>query len=297
MWHCALNGTWKWYTLDKLDLKTNSWRKSLQYTVHTSLTPFSCVCFRTSKPGYVCFTCHSLSCSTRTWSSCRHSSTPAARSSVSTWVSSDPLGLTPRRSTLSNLPHEHFTPPSNPPPPKTPIQGSRDDLISVGSTDSRRISTAIDKEHGKAGFLINMLRLKHDDIFGNFTTIRSIIAAPPLPTAGLPVQNGHVVRREDSRGSLFTDPGTPDSMEVKTLTPIWFRQLPQRRSLKSTLHKNRVYSGSFFSQHILPFSSLLCSQDTKTKTGYQMLLNENVSFCGISVFMQLTSGEFFWPPV
>ncbi|XP_056882297.1 dedicator of cytokinesis protein 11 isoform X2 [Takifugu flavidus] len=59
------------------------------------------------------------------------------------------------------------------------LNGSRDDLISVGSTDSRRISTALDKEHG------------------------------------LPVQNGHVVRREDSRGSLFTDPGTLDSMELQ----------------------------------------------------------------------------------
>lgn len=33
---------------------------------------------------------------------------------------------------------------------------------------------------------------------------------------GLPAQNGHVVRREDSRGSLLMDPGTPDSIEVRT---------------------------------------------------------------------------------
>ncbi|KAM3857704.1 dedicator of cytokinesis protein 11 [Diretmus argenteus] len=58
------------------------------------------------------------------------------------------------------------------------LTGSRDDLISSSSTDSRRISSAIDKDHG------------------------------------LLVQNGHV-RREDSRGSLFTDPGTPDSMELQ----------------------------------------------------------------------------------
>ncbi|CAF93419.1 unnamed protein product [Tetraodon nigroviridis] len=57
------------------------------------------------------------------------------------------------------------------------LNGSRDDLISVGSADSRRISTAIDKE-------------------------------------GLLAQNGHIVRREDSRSSLFTDPGTPDSLEL-----------------------------------------------------------------------------------
>ncbi|XP_034021009.1 dedicator of cytokinesis protein 11 isoform X2 [Thalassophryne amazonica] len=59
------------------------------------------------------------------------------------------------------------------------LTGSRDDLISTSSTDSRRISTAIDKDHG------------------------------------FPVQNGHAVRREDSRGSLFMDPGTPDSTELQ----------------------------------------------------------------------------------
>lgn len=61
------------------------------------------------------------------------------------------------------------------------------------------------------------------------------------PTAGLPVQNGHVVRREDSRGSLFTDPGTPDSMEVKTLMPFWFRQLPYRQSIFRILFLPSTY--------------------------------------------------------
>ncbi|CDQ83332.1 unnamed protein product [Oncorhynchus mykiss] len=56
--------------------------------------------------------------------------------------------------------------------------GSRDDLRSTGLMDSRRTSTAIDKDHG--------------------------------PVA----QNGHLVRREDSRGSLFMDPSTPDSSEL-----------------------------------------------------------------------------------
>lgn len=37
-----------------------------------------------------------------------------------------------------------------------------------------------------------------------------------MPPTGLLAQNGHVVRREDSRSSLFTDPGTLDSMEVRT---------------------------------------------------------------------------------
>ncbi|KAM4612252.1 dedicator of cytokinesis protein 11 isoform 2-T2 [Polymixia lowei] len=58
------------------------------------------------------------------------------------------------------------------------LNGSRDDLISASSIDSRRISSAIDKDHG------------------------------------LLAHNGHVVRREDSRGSLFMDPGTPDSIEL-----------------------------------------------------------------------------------
>uniref|UniRef100_A0A4W5JP87 Uncharacterized protein n=1 Tax=Hucho hucho TaxID=62062 RepID=A0A4W5JP87_9TELE len=56
--------------------------------------------------------------------------------------------------------------------------GSRDDLRSSSSMDSRRTSTAIDKDHG--------------------------------PVA----QNGPLVRREDSRRSLFIDPGTPDSFEL-----------------------------------------------------------------------------------
>ncbi|CAL8326583.1 unnamed protein product [Lota lota] len=59
------------------------------------------------------------------------------------------------------------------------LNGSRDDLISSGSVDSRRISTAIDREHG------------------------------------LLAQNGQLVRREDSRGSLFMDPGTSDSTESR----------------------------------------------------------------------------------
>ncbi|XP_075999831.1 dedicator of cytokinesis protein 11 isoform X2 [Genypterus blacodes] len=64
----------------------------------------------------------------------------------------------------------------HPSSPRLGLAGSRDDLISVSSTDSRRISTAIEKDHG---------------------------------------QNGHVVRREDSRSSLFMDTGTPDSTELQ----------------------------------------------------------------------------------
>ncbi|XP_055085020.1 dedicator of cytokinesis protein 11 isoform X2 [Periophthalmus magnuspinnatus] len=52
------------------------------------------------------------------------------------------------------------------------LNGSRDDLISTGSSESRRISSAVDQ--------------------------------------GVMTLNGHV-RREDSRGSLFMDPGTPDT--------------------------------------------------------------------------------------
>ncbi|XP_028984010.2 dedicator of cytokinesis protein 11 isoform X2 [Betta splendens] len=63
--------------------------------------------------------------------------------------------------------------------PSLGLNGSRDDLISNSSSDSRRISTALDRDHS------------------------------------LPAQNGHVVRREDSRGSLFMDPGTPDSLELQ----------------------------------------------------------------------------------
>ncbi|CAG5929495.1 unnamed protein product [Menidia menidia] len=67
-------------------------------------------------------------------------------------------------------------------PPQTTIyglglSGSRDDLMSASSIDNRRISTTIDKDHG------------------------------------LSAQNCHAVRREDSRSSLFMDPGTQDSIE------------------------------------------------------------------------------------
>lgn len=41
--------------------------------------------------------------------------------------------------------------------------------------------------------------------------------SPALPLNAL---NGHIVRREDSRGSLFMDPGTPDSAEVTLFHPF-----------------------------------------------------------------------------
>ncbi|XP_016528836.1 dedicator of cytokinesis protein 11 isoform X4 [Poecilia formosa] len=59
------------------------------------------------------------------------------------------------------------------------LNGSRDELISSSSTDSRRISTVMEKDHGLA------------------------------------LLNGQAVRREDSRGSLFMDSGTADSMELQ----------------------------------------------------------------------------------
>ncbi|XP_077597849.1 dedicator of cytokinesis protein 11 isoform X2 [Stigmatopora nigra] len=59
------------------------------------------------------------------------------------------------------------------------FNGSRDDIISSGSTDSRRISTAVEKDQS------------------------------------FPLLNGHTVRREDSRGSLFMDSGTPDSIDLQ----------------------------------------------------------------------------------
>ncbi|XP_037537707.1 dedicator of cytokinesis protein 11 [Nematolebias whitei] len=74
------------------------------------------------------------------------------------------------------------------------LNGSRDDLISIGSTDSKRISTAIDKDHA-------------------------------LP-------NGQMVRREDSRGSLFMDSGTPDLIENMRR-----QTLSEGRLLKQILEK------------------------------------------------------------
>ncbi|RVE60178.1 hypothetical protein OJAV_G00178310 [Oryzias javanicus] len=61
--------------------------------------------------------------------------------------------------------------------PGLALNNSRDDLISTSSIDSRRVSAALDH--------------------------------------GLPAQNGHIVRREDSRSSLFMDIGAPDSLELQ----------------------------------------------------------------------------------
>ncbi|KAL0970254.1 hypothetical protein UPYG_G00239490 [Umbra pygmaea] len=63
--------------------------------------------------------------------------------------------------------------------PGLAFNGSRDDLRSAVLTENRRISTAIDKDQGMV------------------------------------TQNGHTVRREDSRGSLFMEPSTPDSSELQ----------------------------------------------------------------------------------
>lgn len=71
--------------------------------------------------------------------------------------------VTPRRSTPSNLlpiapASREFYGKMNRKVTHPPVatQGSRDDLISVGSTDSRRISTPIDKEHGEAVLTISI---------------------------------------------------------------------------------------------------------------------------------------------
>ncbi|XP_061619113.1 dedicator of cytokinesis protein 11 isoform X4 [Phyllopteryx taeniolatus] len=59
------------------------------------------------------------------------------------------------------------------------LNGSRDDLASSASTDSKRTSAAIEKD------------------------------------PSLPALNGHVVRRDDSTGSLLPDPGTPDNIDLQ----------------------------------------------------------------------------------
>uniref|UniRef100_A0A3P8PFZ1 Dedicator of cytokinesis 11 n=1 Tax=Astatotilapia calliptera TaxID=8154 RepID=A0A3P8PFZ1_ASTCA len=67
------------------------------------------------------------------------------------------------------------------------------------------------------GILKNLL-IKHamDDRYTAFKpNLQSLDPNKPILVAGQPTQNGHVVRREDSRGSLFMDPGTPDSNELQ----------------------------------------------------------------------------------
>ncbi|XP_068164796.1 dedicator of cytokinesis protein 11 isoform X2 [Antennarius striatus] len=66
--------------------------------------------------------------------------------------------------------------------PRMSLNGSRDDLISTGSTDSRRVSTAPEKDHCSLG------------------------------------QNGLAVRRDNSRSSLLMDPWTPQSVELQRRT-------------------------------------------------------------------------------
>ncbi|XP_055756859.1 dedicator of cytokinesis protein 11-like isoform X4 [Salvelinus fontinalis] len=79
--------------------------------------------------------------------------------------------------------------------------GSRDDLRSTSSMDSRRTSTAIDKDHGQWDICPQCVN-------------PSSLGVCLYGRAGPGDQNGHLVRREDSRGSLFIDPGTPDSFEL-----------------------------------------------------------------------------------
>lgn len=66
-----------------------------------------------------------------------------------------------------------------------------------------------------------------------------------FPALPLSILNGHIVRREDSRSSLFTDPGTPDSLEVKLFHPFnqYFRQ-------HSLLFQHVKFSYMFFYSHI-----------------------------------------------
>lgn len=72
-----------------------------------------------------------------------------------------------------------------------------------------------------------------------------------LPPTGLLAQNGYVVRREDSRSSLFTDPGTPDSMEVKMSDASPFNVQCIQNSTEITL------GSGFFPAHITILQSVL----------------------------------------
>lgn len=106
-------------------------------------------CIRTSRPGSVCSTSLSLSCSTRTWSSCLPNHTPPAPASALTWV---PSPLVCLFITLLEKAHRFKIKMSmllEPLPPFHSSQGSRDDLISNSSTDSRRISTALERDHSQ----------------------------------------------------------------------------------------------------------------------------------------------------
>ncbi|KAJ3585738.1 hypothetical protein NHX12_014457 [Muraenolepis orangiensis] len=127
------------------------------------------------------------------------------------------------------------------------LNGSRDDLISSSSVDSRRISTAIDREHG------------------------------------LLAQNGHLVRREDSRGSLFMDPGTPDSTELQRRgstmsgSPLAaagrLGQYEIKGLLLCFLHILRTLSEAFWSEVQDAWASRLFSADRKSQTMPAMRCN------------------------
>uniref|UniRef100_A0A4W5L6I1 Dedicator of cytokinesis 11 n=1 Tax=Hucho hucho TaxID=62062 RepID=A0A4W5L6I1_9TELE len=73
-----------------------------------------------------------------------------------------------------------------------------------GTPEVRQLAVAV---------LKNLL-IKHamDD---RYTQYKKLCEHVSLYSPGPVTQNGHLVRREDSRGSLFMDPSTPDSSEVR----------------------------------------------------------------------------------
>ncbi|CAB1351633.1 unnamed protein product [Coregonus sp. 'balchen'] len=105
--------------------------------------------------------------------------------------------------------------------------------------------------------------------------------SPPLPTStaidkdrGPVAQNGHLVRREDSRGSLFMDPSTPDSSELHrrgstmssstTLPPIG--RLGHYEIKGLLLYTLLAYWNKVNPQDIINFLSLLDSVTLERET-------------------------------
>lgn len=100
---------------------------------------------------------------------------------------------------------------------------------------------------------------------------------------GLPAQNGHVVRREDSRGSLFMDPGTPDSIEVRTFhrrtwlclhtVRKWFQYLHEKAEVTIRLCHCYFPNKFFFSFFPPQFQTII------RRTGCVLLLKTKQNKC------------------
>uniref|UniRef100_A0A8C7NFH8 Dedicator of cytokinesis 11 n=1 Tax=Oncorhynchus mykiss TaxID=8022 RepID=A0A8C7NFH8_ONCMY len=174
--------------------------------------------------------------------------------------------------------HEHYIPSTCPWPSAAP--SCREYRVRDHSLES-----ALTEEYCKNHFLVGLLLrevaelknllIKHamDDLhlYNLWATYRpqnvfeKLCKHVSLFSPGPGNQNGHPVRREDSRGSLFIDSGTPDSFEVRDRGRVvdWPIQMKQKQSVylspvvSLSLDTLLAYWNKVNPQGIINFLSLL----------------------------------------